>query len=209
MLTSFVNGVERYAEDYLFLDSIFSQFSFVESDEPNFVPNLLFIQYQSNAKPALTMAEYVRHIMYYTDCSRSIVLMALIQIRRLQALYPYPLLIVNAYTIHRLVLTAVRLCMKFHDDFAADDQTYAMVVGVKPNELASLERHMFERLGFNVFVKISDFWALKTIFIKWYGYVVESSPNNSLSTSAASESTPESTGAGTSTTTTTRLQNPA
>lgn len=188
MLTSFVNGVERYAEDYLFLDSIFSQFS-LHLDDTH--PNLWFIQYQSSTKPTLTIAEYVKHIMYYADCSRSVVLMALIQIRRLQTLYPYPLLVVNMLTIHRLLLTAIRLCMKFHDDFAADDQSYAMVVGVKPHELARLERHMFQHLQFNVFVPISDFWALKTIFIKWYGYVVEP-----LSTTSSSTTTTTTTGTG-------------
>lgn len=183
MLQSFVDGVERYINDYLFLDSIFSQFTV---GQESVAPNELFTLYQSSTKPSLTTAEYVKHIIYYADCSRSIVMMALIQIRRLQTLFPYPLLCVNPYTIHRLLLTAIRLCMKFHDDFAACDESYAMVVGVKAPELAKLERHMFEALKFNVFVSTSDFWAIKTIFVKWYGYVVESPLFESTETTTTS-----------------------
>ena len=100
--------------------------------------------------PQISIYDYFSRIHRYTNCSESCYTLAFIYIDRV--LQNNPLLILTRKNIHRLILPAIILAIKFTDDLYSDNSFYAMVGGVNLFELNHLESTMLQLLSFELFV---------------------------------------------------------
>lgn len=99
--------------------------------------------------PAISIRAYLARIHQYADCSESCYILAFIYIDRL--LQKNPGVVLSSRNIHRLLLSAVVLAIKYSDDIYADNLTYAKIGGVALEELNILERDMLRLLHYSLF----------------------------------------------------------
>ena len=106
--------------------------------------------FDSVKAPQISIYDYFSRIHRYTNCSESCYTLAFIYIDRV--LQNNPSLILTRKNIHRLILPAIIIAIKFTDDLYSDNNFYAMVGGVNLFELNHLESTMLQLLSFELFV---------------------------------------------------------
>lgn len=107
-------------------------------------------RFDSITIPKVSISEYLDRIRQYTKCSDSCFVFAFIYIDRLlQNISSSKLTMKN---IHRLILAAIVLAIKYLDDSYYDNETYAKVGGVSLSEINSLESHMLFLINYNLYV---------------------------------------------------------
>lgn len=100
--------------------------------------------------PGISIMAYLSRIHLYADCSDSCYILAFIYIDRL--LQNNPGLALSYRNIHRLLLTAVLLAIKYSDDIYAENLTYAKIGGIQLDELNVLEVDMLKLLRYSLYV---------------------------------------------------------
>lgn len=106
--------------------------------------------FDSSRVPGISIHDYMSRIHQYADCSDSCYTIAFIYIDRL--LQKNPAFVLSMKSIHRLVITAVVLAIKYSDDIYADNVVYSKIGGVTLDELNSLERELMAFLRYELFV---------------------------------------------------------
>ena len=86
--------------------------------------------------PRISLYDYFNRIYKYVECSDVCYVTAFIYIDR--AIQNEPSFFPTQKNIHRLVLGAVILAIKYNDDIYADNQFYAKVGGISLKEINSL-----------------------------------------------------------------------
>lgn len=100
--------------------------------------------------PGISIMAYLSRIHFYADCSDSCYILAFIYIDRL--LQNNPGLVLSYRNIHRLLLTAVLLAIKYSDDIYAENLAYAKIGGIPLDELNVLEVDMLKLLHYSLHV---------------------------------------------------------
>ena len=94
--------------------------------------------------PKIKIQDFIMRFYVYASCSELELSTTLIYVDRLVREYSCEdYVILTELTIHRIVLTAILLSIKFLQDDYYDNKFYATVGGVPTRELNLLERHMF------------------------------------------------------------------
>jgi len=106
--------------------------------------------FNSICGPTISITCYLNRIQMYANCSDSCYILAFIYIDRL--LQNNPWFVLSSRNVHRLILSAVVLAIKYLDDSYAENSTYAKIGGVSLSEINVLERDMIKLLGYNLFV---------------------------------------------------------
>lgn len=91
----------------------------------------------------------------YAFCSNSCFVLALIYLQRIEA--EGLKFSVNSMNAHRLIVTAVMLAAKFHDDGHYTNSYYARVGGVSTAELNYLELEFLSIIDYRLFVSAAEF----------------------------------------------------
>ena len=66
-------------------------------------------------------------------------------------------IILTPYNIHRVLFSSVIISIKYNEDSYYDNNFYAQIAGIKPDELQLLEYKFFELNDFNVYVSDKEF----------------------------------------------------
>lgn len=100
--------------------------------------------------PNITLHDYFDRLHKFTNCSDSCYIVAFIYIDRV--LQKNSSVVLTWRNIHRIVLIALLLAIKFFDDEYADNLYYSKVGGITLPELNSLEREMLILVNFNLHI---------------------------------------------------------
>ena len=117
-----------------------------------------------NHFPPISIEDYINRIYNGTKMNISTLIMSIIYIDRFCETNGYVLSLNN---IHRILLAACLLSIKFNEDFNINTQYYANVAGVQVNDLNNLECYLYVKLKFSLFVEY-DFYQ------KYFEYFCQS-----------------------------------
>ena len=107
-----------------------------------------------NHFPKISIEDYIKRIYTYTKMNISTLIIAVIYIDRFCETNGY---ILSLNNIHRILLAACLLSIKFNEDVNLGTQYYANVAGVPVNDLNNLECFLYVKLKFSLFVNY-DFY---------------------------------------------------
>ena len=100
--------------------------------------------------PNISIKDYFGRIRHYVNCSDSCYVVAFIYIDRI--LINHPSLLLTKKNVHRVILTAIILSIKYLEDLYADNKFYAMVGGINVNEFNLLESDMLVLINFDLYI---------------------------------------------------------
>ena len=106
--------------------------------------------FNSMHAPTISMRSYLHRIHLYANCSDSCYILAFIYLDRL--LQNNPGFVLSNRNVHRLILSAVVLAIKYLEDYYADNLTYAKIGGVSLTEMNRLETAMLRLLHYNLHI---------------------------------------------------------
>ena len=107
-----------------------------------------------NHFPPISIEDYINRIYQRTKMNISTLIISVIYIDRFCETNGYVLSLNN---IHRIILAACLLSIKFNEDINLSTQYYASVAGVPVNDLNNLECYLYVKLKFSLFVEY-DFY---------------------------------------------------
>jgi len=120
--------------------------------------------FHSSRAPSLSINDYLKRICTLFRCSDACFVMALVYIDR--AGKADPSMTVCDLTVHRLLVTAVMLAAKFHDDLYYSNEHYAKVGGLSLKEVNCLESSMLKMLDWSVCVSTEDYELYHRIVVE-------------------------------------------
>jgi len=100
--------------------------------------------------PNVTVYDYMKRLKKYTGCSESCYILCFIYIDRL--LLNRPSFTLSLKNIHRVVLLALVVAIKYLDDVYADNNVYAKIGGISLSEFNMLEIEMIRLLDFDFYI---------------------------------------------------------
>mmetsp|Transcript_11150 Transcript_11150/g.23948 ORF Transcript_11150/g.23948 Transcript_11150/m.23948 type:complete len:194 (-) Transcript_11150:1067-1648(-) len=102
------------------------------------------------------LVAYVEHLVGSFECSDAVCIHALAYLNHVRA--ENPRLAPNEYNIHRLLLTAVSLAIKFVEDFIIPSEFIARAGGLQStSELATMERQFLKLIKYNCCVSLQTY----------------------------------------------------
>jgi hypothetical protein len=105
--------------------------------------------------PPMGVKEYLKRIRKYFQCSDECFVIALVIIDRVGKVDPS--LTLCELNVHRLLVSAVMLAAKFHDDIYYSNAFYAKVGGLSPKEMNQLETRLLKLLNWKVNVAPQEY----------------------------------------------------
>ncbi|CAH8383742.1 unnamed protein product [Eruca vesicaria subsp. sativa] len=109
------------------------------------------------SRPPITIQSYLERIFKYANCSSSCFVVAYVYLDRFTQ--RQPLLPINSFNVHRLLITSVMVAAKFLDDLYYNNAYYAKVGGISTKEMNLLELDFLFGLGFDLNVTPNTFHA--------------------------------------------------
>ncbi|CAK9328538.1 unnamed protein product [Citrullus colocynthis] len=106
-------------------------------------------------RPSISLQSYLERIFKYANCSNSCFIVAYVYLDRFAQ--RQPLLPINSYNVHRLLITSVLVAAKFMDDLCYNNAFYARVGGISTREINFLEVDFLFGLGFHLNVTPNTF----------------------------------------------------
>jgi len=108
-------------------------------------------KFHALSKPSVPILEYATGLLRHSECSPECFVAALIYMDCLVRKYPARLA-VNSFTVHRLLLSALVVAIKNHEDTFYSNHFYATIGGVDKREMNSLEIEFLFACDFNLFI---------------------------------------------------------
>ncbi|KAJ8438509.1 hypothetical protein Cgig2_008996 [Carnegiea gigantea] len=105
--------------------------------------------------PTISIQSYLERIFKYANCSPSCFVVAYVYLDRFSQ--RQPLLPINSYNVHRLLITSVMVAAKFMDDLYYNNAYYAKIGGISIAEMNFLEVDFLFGLGFHLNVTPNTF----------------------------------------------------
>ena len=109
---------------------------------------------------AISIPAYMERLQYYMRCSQACYVIAFIYIDRL--LQKNPTFQVRLSNVHRLLLAAIVVAIKFHDDTYFDNDFYSKVGGVSLLELNLLELKLLSLVAFELHIDPEQYFLYLT-----------------------------------------------
>eukprot|EP00826_Nyctotherus_ovalis_P022180 TRINITY_DN17273_c0_g1_i18.p1 TRINITY_DN17273_c0_g1~~TRINITY_DN17273_c0_g1_i18.p1 ORF type:complete len:187 (+),score=13.03 TRINITY_DN17273_c0_g1_i18:150-710(+) len=121
--------------------------------------------FDSKTAPAISVHHYLERFHRYANCSSACFPVAYIYMKRVLGSTGF---VLSRLNIHRLMLAAVVLAIKYVDDEYADNRMYALIGGVKLEEINRLEGCLLALLRFKLFIKQETYLEVVNRLIKRY-----------------------------------------
>ena len=121
-------------------------------------------------QPPISLEDYINRIFKNTKMNISSLIISVIYIDRFSELNGYILSLKN---IHRILLTACLLSIKFNEDVNVNTKYYANVAGIPVQDLNNLEFYLIVKLKFSLFVDYDTYQ-------KYYEYFCKFSNNENI-----------------------------
>ncbi|TFL00457.1 cyclin-domain-containing protein [Pterulicium gracile] len=99
-------------------------------------------RFHSRSPPAITVLEYLRRIIKFTNVEKSCLLLILFCIDLVCA--RQPLFTISSLTCHRFIISSITICSKGICDSFCSNSIYAKVGGITISELNLLEREFLQ-----------------------------------------------------------------
>uniref|UniRef100_A0A6T9AUW3 Cyclin n=1 Tax=Noctiluca scintillans TaxID=2966 RepID=A0A6T9AUW3_NOCSC len=112
-------------------------------------------RFHSVRPPQMSIHEYLARISKYFQCSSECFVLCLVYIDRIVKLHPE--FTICSLNIHRLLVTAVMLAVKFFDDVYYSNAYYAKVGGVKLKEVNTLEAQFLQLIDWRLHVTPQEY----------------------------------------------------
>jgi len=112
-------------------------------------------RFHSSRAPAISIQDYIRRLRKFFACSDECFVIALVYIDRLGK--NNDAMAVCDVTVHRLLIIAVMLAAKFHDDQYYNNRYYAKVGGLQVEEANVLEIVMLKELKWQLVVSTEEY----------------------------------------------------
>lgn len=112
--------------------------------------------FTGQAIPVTPLSDYIYTVAYYTNTPKEVLVLATQYLCETKSGEPESL-VLSAYNIHRLFLTAMRLATKFHQDTLCSQKEHADVGGVPLQELNEMELLLFNHKSMNFFISHVDY----------------------------------------------------
>jgi hypothetical protein len=125
-------------------------------------------RFHSVRAPSMSIIAYLERIKKYFYSSDECFVIALVYIDRIGKMSPSMTLC--ELNVHRLVVTAVMVAAKFHDDIYYSNKYYGKVAGLGIKEMNALEATMLKMLDFKVFVSPEEYQLYHNLVYKATGY---------------------------------------
>mmetsp|Transcript_11480 Transcript_11480/g.27880 ORF Transcript_11480/g.27880 Transcript_11480/m.27880 type:complete len:226 (-) Transcript_11480:73-750(-) len=111
--------------------------------------------------PSISTREYLKRVVEYSSCSPTVIVSALYYISQLEVNHgrEYALSSLNT---HRMLIAAVVVAVKFHEDVFYDNLHFARVGGLTNNELNILELEMLRLLDFRLAIPMDTYNLYET-----------------------------------------------
>ncbi|KAG5616476.1 hypothetical protein H5410_016300 [Solanum commersonii] len=106
-------------------------------------------------RPTISVQSYLERIFKYANCSPSCFIVAYIYLDRFSQMQP--LLPINSFNVHRLLITSVLVSAKFMDDIFYNNGYYGKVGGISTREMNLLEVDFLFGIGFQLNVTPTTF----------------------------------------------------
>ncbi|KAL1559328.1 Cyclin-U4-1 [Salvia divinorum] len=106
-------------------------------------------------RPAISIRCYMERIFKYAKCSPSCFVVAYIYLDRF--VHKQPMLPLNSFNVHRLLIASVLVSAKFMDDIFYNNAYYAKVGGISRVEMNLLEVDFLFGLGFQLNVSTTTY----------------------------------------------------
>ncbi|TMW83339.1 hypothetical protein EJD97_002049 [Solanum chilense] len=107
------------------------------------------------SRPTISVQSYLERIFKYANCSPSCFIVAYIYLDRFSQMQP--LLPINSFNVHRLLITSVLVSAKFMDDIFYNNGYYGKVGGISTREMNLLEVDFLFGIGFQLNVTPTTF----------------------------------------------------
>ena len=105
--------------------------------------------FSANSIPNITINDYLIRIQNYSLMEKSTLILSLILIDHM---CKKSNIVLTPYNIHRILFSSVIISIKYNEDSYYDNNFYAQIAGIKPNELKLLEYKFLELNDFDVYV---------------------------------------------------------
>lgn len=115
--------------------------------------------FQSSRVPPISIMDYLKRIIKYSQCSPQCLVIMLIYLDRYTEASGVPLCFRN---VHRLVITAIMVAAKLRDDIYFSNAYYSSIGGVTNSELNFLEVELLNTISWQTWVEPSEFTAYET-----------------------------------------------
>lgn len=110
--------------------------------------------------PSISLYKYVTRVLEYTKVSEGVYIHALVLLQRMEK--KDDRLVLTEYNVHRLLITAVMISIKFLEHAWYSNKFYAQVGGVPTlKEINKMEVTMLSALNYNVFVDLKEIHLFK------------------------------------------------
>ena len=118
-----------------------------------------------NAKkvPAMGLEDYMKRIVKYSQLHASTLILAVVYIDRICDLKKYNLSFNN---IHRVVLSAILVSIKYNEDDFYKNTQYAKIGGISLKEINALEYEFCSLIDFSFFVTYSTYRKYEEQFLE-------------------------------------------
>lgn len=114
--------------------------------------------------PLISVKDYLQHIYKYTKINSSTIVIILIYIDRICNITKCK---PSYYIIHKLILGAMMLAIKYNEDECYSLKYYAKIGGVSLSEITNLEYNFLSLIDFNLYIK-------QDLFDKYNDYILSS-----------------------------------
>jgi len=112
-------------------------------------------RFHSSAPPPISIQDYIKRLRKYFACSDECFVLALVYIDKVGK--SNDCMTVVDVTVHRLLIIAVMLAAKFHDDKYYENSYYAKVGGLTLREVNVLELAMLKELQWKLLVTAKEY----------------------------------------------------
>ena len=107
--------------------------------------------------PNISIYDYVKRIVKYTNVEQSTLIIALIYIDRIcQNNY-----FINEHNIHKLLFTSILIAIKYNEDDFYKNEYYAQIAGVGVKELFRMEEEFLALISFTLYINEKVFELYK------------------------------------------------
>jgi len=111
--------------------------------------------FHASPAPEITLIDYLRRITWFFDCPKECFVLTLEYLHRVTKCKKE--LQLNYNTVHKLVITCIKVATKFFDDVFFNSSLYAKVVGLPAATVAALEVQLLFFLSFDLYVSLKQY----------------------------------------------------
>lgn len=133
-------------------------------------------KFHSACVSPISITNYIARVAKLGSCLVDHITLALFYVNR--ATECDPNLIIDQFTIHRLMITAIVIATKYDSDVYYKNSAYAKIGGLPVDELNSLEVAFLSSINYNLYVSPIEFKDFERSLLSQYTIILSESDQN-------------------------------